>query len=875
MTSAREPRDKAWDYVRLPEAFKSYISFELRSPGIYELVALEGLPSKVASNRPGGSYATKDLFTPHPSIPNAWKYFARLDDTIVLMNGEKVAPIAFEQSIRDSKYVTEAVLFGSGKARVGMMIIPANAAHGLSDDEIERLLVPILAKANESMPGYAQLSLEMVKILPIGTEYPRTDKGTVIRAAFYRTFEAQIEEIYESAEVSSGELCLSEFELRQFIRKELGNILSPSTLSVLQDDTDFFSIGVDSLQAIQLRSMLSKNIRTNGQKLTSNIVFDFPSINTLAPELYRLRTGGASTFVSTTTKMEGLIAEYSKLDAHVPAENTKEGQYLVITGATGSLGAHLVSQLVLRSDVKKVYCLVRARSLSNARLRVIHSMRERSVYHNLPLESRNKLVAVSADFSKVSLGLSPELYNEIASEITGLIHCAWSVNFNLGLGSFEADCIAGAHNLIALCLKAQRPDPACFNFCSSVSTVAATKGDFVPEALPESLEYAQNMGYAQSKLVTEHICVATAKSYGIRTRVLRVGQVVADTVHGIWNATEAIPLMMQAGLTMGAIPRLDENPLWLPVDVVASSISDISLSSAGPGVMNVVNHQSFHWTRDLLPALHRAGLEFSEPGQREWVELLRKSNPDPVANPPIKLVEFFASKYDNDLPRKGLTYNTSYARFLSPSLAAAPVLDQALVDKFVQQFLKTSWNTITRCSSTKRLIIIAGPCGAGKSTVAKAVSKEFNIPWIEGDNLHSESSIAKMSTGTPLSDEDRWSCLETVKATALLQLTEGRGDDIIVTCSALKRAYRDELRKSRVLKTVFVMLQGSQDVLKQRTADREGHYVGTEMVGSQLESLESPGVEETDIIPVDVTVKKEEVVEEVLGVLRDVVAGVS
>src|SRR5258705_13924269 len=122
MTSFREPGDKDWDYVRVPANIKKYVQWELRSPGVYELVILEGLPSKVASNRPDGSYATKDLFTPHPTIPYAWKYFARLDDTIVLVNGEKVIPIAFEQSIRNNRYVTEAVLFGSGKERVGMII---------------------------------------------------------------------------------------------------------------------------------------------------------------------------------------------------------------------------------------------------------------------------------------------------------------------------------------------------------------------------------------------------------------------------------------------------------------------------------------------------------------------------------------------------------------------------------------------------------------------------------------------------------------------------------------------------------------------------------------------------------------------------------
>ena len=498
-------------------------------------------------------------------------------------------------------------------------------------------------------------------------------------------------------------------------------------------------------------------------------------------------------------------------------------------------------------------------------------MRERAVYHSLPVDDRKKLIALPADFSKASLGLDLEVYNNISSEITGLIHCAWSVNFNLGLGSFEADCVAGAHNLITLCLKARRPEPATFNFCSSVSAVAATKGGFVSEGLPESLECAQNMGYAQSKLVTEHICVKAANACGIKSRVLRVGQIVADTVHGIWNATEAIPLMMQAGLTVGAVPRLDENPLWLPVDIVASSISDISLSNTGPGVMNVVNHQSFHWTRDLIPALHQAGIEFSEPSQKEWIGLLRKSNPDPIANPPIKLVEFFTSKYDNDFLRTGLTYDTSFARFLSPSLDGAPLLDQNLVDKFVKQFQATSWNTAAPSTCNKRLIVIAGPCGAGKSTIAKAVSKKFDIPWVEGDNLHTEASVAKMSAAIPLTDEDRWLWLETIKATALVQLTKEMGSDIIVTCSALKRVYREELRKSRVLKTVFVMLQGSQDVLKNRVKEREDHFMGTEMVQSQLESLEAPGVEETDLIPIDVTVAKEEVVAEVLDLLQDLI----
>ena len=330
MTSFRTAGDKAWDYVRPGGAVKPYLSWELRSPGIYELVVLDGWSSKVASNRPDGSYATKDLFTPHPSIPDAWKYFARLDDTIVLMNGEKVVPNTFEHFIRNQTLVAEAVLFGSGKARPGLMVIPSEAASGLSADDIRNRLAPILNEANKDMPGYGQITLDMVEVLPIGTEYPRTDKGTVIRAAFYRTFSDEIEKVYDAADIPSGELCLSEAELRDYIRAESLKILPPSTSAdVLNNDTDFFSIGIDSLQAIQLRTVLSKNIQTNKHNLGSNIVFDFPSINTLAQELYRMRTGGQSKVVAVAEKMKELIEKYSIFERHIPVQNTSEGKYLV------------------------------------------------------------------------------------------------------------------------------------------------------------------------------------------------------------------------------------------------------------------------------------------------------------------------------------------------------------------------------------------------------------------------------------------------------------------------------------------------------------------------------------------------------------------
>jgi carbohydrate kinase (thermoresistant glucokinase family) len=443
--------------------------------------------------------------------------------------------------------------------------------------------------------------------------------------------------------------------------------------------------------------------------------------------------------------------------------------------------------------------------------------------------------------------------------------------------------LLGVHNLICLCLKAKRPAPANFNFCSSVSAVAATKGGFVPEDLPAELSYSQGMGYARSKLVTEHICILAGKETGISARVLRVGQVIGDTVHGIWNDTEAIPMMLQAATTIGAIPALDENPLWLPVDTVAHGVTDISLSDAGPGVMNIVNHQSFHWTRDLLPALRATGLQFEEVGQMEWINRLRNSDLDPITNPPIKLLEFFASKYDNNTTKRpGLTYDTRNARSFSPHLTAAPVLNKELVRKFIQHWKRTSWTInpvkiAPKANRQPRLIILAGPCGSGKSTLAHGLAEKFHIPWIEGDNLHSPTSLTKMTHGEALSSADRWAWLSRIKDAALVQFKMGAfkpdaQDVVIVTCSALKAEYRADLRKivEQGVQVTFFVLQTGLETLKTRMAERVGHYMKVEMVEGQVEILEGPGVEETDIVPVDVGRGREEVQREIDALFEDV-----
>ncbi|KAK5062716.1 hypothetical protein LTR84_004790 [Exophiala bonariae] len=698
MTSERPEGDNAWNYVRVHEKLAAFIRWEERGGNLHELVVLKGWPSKVATNRPDGSYALKDLFEPHPTISGAWKYCGRLDDTIVLMNGEKAIPIAMEQLVRQHELVKDNVMFGAGKSQLGMIVVASELGGSKTSDEVIDAISPLIAAENKILPAYAQLSRDMIRVLPSGTEYPQTDKGTLVRQAFYRMFHNEIEGVYLEAESkSNGTRVLEGSELRDFLREQILELSSNSgETQSISDGTDLFSLGIDSLQSTRLRAKILKEIQLNGNTLPQNVVFEYPTIAKLADAIVSIRDSKEIDTLDITKEMERLVSKYSTFPQHVPITTKSDKNCVVVTGVTGSLGAHIVAQLVRRSDITEVCCLVRADSDDTASKRVIESMQAREVYDELLPEHHRKISCYRSDFSKPKLGLNDAVYHDISAKISSLIHSAWSVNFNKNLSSFEADCIAGAKNLMLLCLSAQQHQPASFNFCSSVSTVVNTPGDTVPEALPESFSCAQGMGYAQSKLVTENLVAQAAKQTGMPARVLRIGQIVADTKHGIWNATEAIPLMLQAATTIGALPALDESPRWLPVDTVAESVIAISLpelqAETQDSFFNIVNPRSFHWTGDLLPALRATGLQFEEVGQREWVARLRKSNPDPEVNPTIKLVEFFAGKYDNDVTkRRNLGYETRVTEKAAPVLSSVPALQSELVQKFVKRFLRTSW----------------------------------------------------------------------------------------------------------------------------------------------------------------------------------------
>lgn len=158
------------------------------------------------------------------------------------------------------------------------------------------------------------------------------------------------------------------------------------------------------------------------------------------------------------------------------------------------------------------------------------------------------------------------------------------------------------------------------------------------------------------------------------------------------------------------------------------------------------------------------------------------------------------------------------------------------------------------------VVVVMGVAGVGKSTVARALAQHLGAPCAEGDDFHPEANIAKMSAGIPLDDSDRWPWLQRIAEWMSERGREGSGG--VVTCSALKRRYRDVLRAGYP-NACFVHLSGDRVLIGDRMSHRAGHFMPTSLLDSQFEILEPLEPDEKGV-ELDVGIGPEELVAEAL-----------
>ncbi|KAK6579466.1 hypothetical protein PZA11_008061 [Diplocarpon coronariae] len=691
------PSDKAWQYLRVPSS-SPHLKFEHQSDGsgLSELVVLSTWPHMAKRNREDGSYATSDLFQRHPSIENAWRYDSRSDSQITLLTGKKFDPAPREDAIRSSSSVIDDILiFGNDRQFPGAIVFPAQD-HGMSEQALRQEIWAVVSQTNSVGQAHSAISRSMCVVLT-GRHDPldKSSKGTLLRSKAEKTYAAEIEDAYRVGEddiqvtTKTNASSAEDESIVSMVRRTV----TENTGAFMEDDVDFYQFGVDSARAIQIRSVLQQRIRSS---LPWNVVYDCDNIEGLARFISELQGGSAGNRQQQGDDMEELVREYSifQIPTETPSQERDVSGYfsVVLTGATGGLGAHILDILRDNPAVSRVICLVRAKDDATACERVSSSLTRRRKQPLSSQDAEQRVWCIPVHFDAVDLGIQKGVTEEIRATASHFIH---AINFSLPLKSFVREHIAGLHNLINFASSC--PRFAQFVFCSSTASVLGHAGATGPLPIPEKISRHQPpgdaLGYSKSKWVAEAICANASNDRRLagRVKILRIGQLTGDTANGVWNRSEAWPLMISSSMKLGCLPLLDERLSWLPVDIAARAVVDISLAGRTTedlSVYHLVNNSTDTTWSDLFTWLnHAAGARLKLVSPDEWLDKLERADGDPARS----LLGLWRSSYGSSSStmrtiadaEKGtaVTFDISNALRGSRAMHDIAPLDEVLVGK--------------------------------------------------------------------------------------------------------------------------------------------------------------------------------------------------
>ncbi|KAJ5760131.1 hypothetical protein N7520_007287 [Penicillium odoratum] len=700
------PQDGAdWSYF---EWNKSYgIDMQKVDEGLYELVVLRNPKSRalqgIFHTFPDiDVYRTKDVYTQHPTKPCLWKFNGRIDDVIVLSNGEKFNPTTMETIIEGHALIAKAIVIGQSRFQASLLVEPYPGIPEMNTKTFIQEIWPTVQVANQTIAAHGRVMKNLIGIAPKGKTFERTPKGSVKRRSVLQEFANEINEIYKAGLEEDLDSYVPESldraSILKYTRVIISRVLEKSEIPTSQD---IYSLGFDSLMTMQAAKMLQRGVQHLQEKLkpgaiSPQTIYSNPTVELLAEAISNIVEGKSQEAVPRDQKIQRMVEKYTSGLPETRVGNLTQSatpSTVILTGSTGSLGTYLLHNLIKNPSVSKVYCLNR----SDAGKRQKSGFEEKGLFVDAS-EWASKVEFLQASFGDAHFGLSTDKYGELLESADTIIHNAWKVDFNHSVESFEETHIKGVRNFVDFSVKSKYN--AHIHFVSSVSTVGSWKpemGPLVPEIPMEDCAVVLTQGYGESKHVAERICLEASRRSRVPTSVYRVGQIAGPTtVKGQWNPHEWLPTIIATSKAMGKIPSgLGSVPVdWVPVDTLASIITDIvqtrhdDRSEFPHAVFHLTNHRTVPWS-SLIPAIQQKykveAVDFAS-----WVaELGNIQNPSSVEvaeKPALKLLIFYRGLADESQASLSVALDVQKTKEASKTMNSIQPISASLMSNWLEQW---------------------------------------------------------------------------------------------------------------------------------------------------------------------------------------------
>ncbi|HUQ48972.1 MAG TPA: thioester reductase domain-containing protein [Gemmatimonadaceae bacterium] len=482
-------------------------------------------------------------------------------------------------------------------------------------------------------------------------------------------------------------LTLSGTDLHSQVRMAVARALRVP-LEDVADNVHFSSLGLDSLAAAELTAEVEDLL---GRMIAPAAVHEYPTVDALVRYIEQGDCRDVGEFER--MRADAVLPDdiRPEFGTSAPSTRTRDARAILLTGATGFLGAHLVKTLLDETDAR-ILCLVRdrGRGEGNATKRV----RDNLSRYGLDIgRHADRVEVVEGDLARTCLGMTRTAFNALANEVDAVIHGGAQVDWIRGYEALRDVNVLGTQEILRLACRG-RPKPV--HFISSLGVCHSSIGPRTLDEGTDAMPFLEGLrlGYAQSKCVSESLMREVGRR-GLPVSIVRPALVSGDSIAGRSNVDDLLTRFIAGCVEMKAAPDLDWQVDCLPVDQVARAIVRLVLGHDGnTDVMHISARKPRHW-RECVLWMRLCGFELQLLPYRQWNELLRdEATPGHPLHP---LRSFFLNRLEREdgltLPelyeesrRARITGDRSHQAMAAVDCTCSTI-DSAMLDRYFASYV--------------------------------------------------------------------------------------------------------------------------------------------------------------------------------------------